>query len=436
MGCLISCIACEAAQCLCCGAAKCCGKLMPSGIAGRVGYTVLFFVVSFIAWILRGWAEPILHELPGPLKICETEKCFGVLAVYRVCFVLAVFHLIHAILFIGCKDKSDMRAGIQDGFWLIKIGLFVAGVIGAFFIPNDFYTIFGWIALIGSLFFVLIQLLMLVDFIHGLAEKWISNYEAEEEESSFWWWVLLGSSILCYAVSIALTIVMYIFFVKDAAGCQLNAAFITMNIVFAIVIGGISMHPKVQEANPRSGLLQAAFITIYVTYLVWSSIMSEPDDFGCNPWATSSSASTVALFVGAAFTIIAVCFSTYSAANGIEGGVAPAAPESQPLITQPKDEENQDSSSTKDEAVEESGPVAYNLSLFHLIFALGALYISMLMSDWFTVDKANEATLDVNTGLAAVWVKIVSSWLAVILYAWTLLGPVIFPDRDWGYSNN
>jgi len=429
MGCLASCIVCEAASCLCCGITRCCGALMPSGLAGRIGYTFLFFVVSFIAWILRGWADDMLHWIPV-LQICDSNKCFGVLAVYRLCFVLAVFHFLHAILFIGCKDKSDFRAGIQDGYWLIKLSIFVAGVIGAFFIPNGFFEVFGWIALIGSLFFILIQLLMLVDFIHSLAEKWIDNYEASADETSFWWWVLLGSSILCYAASTTLSIVMYIFFVKDPSNCQLNAAFITMNIVFAIILGGLSIHPRVQEANPRSGLLQAAFITVYITYLVWSSMMSEPSDFGCNPWATSSSASTVALFVGAAFTIIAVCFSTYSAANGIEGGPAHKE-ESQPLLDQPKDEE----SNSESAPVQESGPVAYNLSLFHLIFALGSLYIGMLMSDWFTIDKQSETLLKVDSGLAAVWVKIVSSWLAVLLYLWTLLGPVLFPDRDWGYNN-
>ncbi len=121
----------------------------------------------------------------------------------------------------------------------------MAGVIGAFFIPNGFFEVFGWIALVGSLFFILIQLLMLVDFVHSWAEKWIANYEASSEESSFWWWVLLGSSIVCYAGSTALTIVMYVFFVQDPSNCQLNAAFITMNIVFAIIIGGLSIHPRV-----------------------------------------------------------------------------------------------------------------------------------------------------------------------------------------------
>jgi hypothetical protein len=82
-------------------------------------------------------------------------------------------------------------------------------VIGAFFIPNPVFEVFGWIALIGSLFFIMVQLLLLVDFAHDWAEKWIQNYENNEEESG-WWWILLGSSVGLYIVSGVLTILMYI----------------------------------------------------------------------------------------------------------------------------------------------------------------------------------------------------------------------------------
>jgi len=59
----------------------------------------------------------------------------------------------------------------------------------------------------------------------------------------------------------------------------------------------------------------------------------------------------------------------------------------------------------------------------------------MLMSDWQTVAATTTsngvAHITVDSGIGAVWVKIVSSWIAVGLYIWTLIGPVLFPDRDW-----
>ncbi len=59
------------------------------------------------------------------------------------------------------------------------------------------------------------------------------------------------------------------------------------------------------------------------------------------------------------------------------------------------------------------------------------MYIGMLMSDWYTVSHNDNNSPRVDTGLGAMWVKICTSWVAFALYAWTLLGPVIFKDRDW-----
>jgi hypothetical protein len=36
-----------------------------------------------------------------------------------------------------------------------------------------------------------------------------------------------------------------------------------------------------------------------------------------------------------------------------------------------------------------------------------------------------------NNNFASLWVKIVSSWICVILYIWTCVAPALFPDRDF-----
>jgi len=58
----------------------------------------------------------------------------------------------------------------------------------------------------------------------------------------------------------------------------------------------------------------------------------------------------------------------------------------------------------------------------------------MLMTDWQTVynpGSSSDAPPVVDSGLAAVWVKVVSSWICLGLYIWTLVAPILFPDRDW-----
>lgn len=47
---------------------------------------------------------------------CTNDKCYGVLAIHRVCFALALFHAILSTSLIGVRDTRDKRAAIQNGY--------------------------------------------------------------------------------------------------------------------------------------------------------------------------------------------------------------------------------------------------------------------------------------------------------------------------------
>jgi len=426
MGCLLSCIACNAASCLCSGVCSCCGKAVPmKWVAGRVLYTIIFFIVSFIGWIFRSWAEKILKWVPVLSKACdESQVCYGALAVYRISFCLALFHLILAVMMIGANKKGDCRVQLQDGFWGIKVILLLGSCVGVFFIPNVFFEYYGWVALAASGLFILVQLILLVDFAHSWAENWIEKQEASEDEDTRWWWLMLIATIVLFVAAVGLTLVMYIIF----SGCGSNVAFVTVNLLICIFISALSILPQVQEASPSSGLLQPALITCYCTYLIFSAIQSE--DSECNPWKAATSASNTSLLIGALFTICAVCYATFRASSTI------GAVEEKESLIQDTESGGETSSKTeeKDDGVDPDEPTPYNYSRFHIVYALGAMYIAMLMTDWQTVYDPGQGTNtipNVDSGLAAVWVKVVSSWICVGLYLWTLVGPILFPDRDW-----
>lgn len=77
---------------------------------------------------------------------------------------------------IGAKSSRDARAGIQNGFWGIKYLLVIGITVGAFFIPNNgFGTFWMWIGLLGGIAFILVQLVLLVDFAHSWAEAWVGK---------------------------------------------------------------------------------------------------------------------------------------------------------------------------------------------------------------------------------------------------------------------
>jgi hypothetical protein len=391
-----------------------------------------------IAWIFRGYAEEMLKWVPVLNDVRETgcEKegiciVFGVLAVLRVSFAMAVFHLFHALLMIGANRTNDCRISLNEGWWPIKVLLLFGLVVVSFFIPNGFFEVYGWIALIGSAFFVCIQLIYLVDFAHSVAEYFIGKMRNHDEEGmrNPFFWLLLGGSIVLYLFAAGITVMEYAVFAKDAADCQMNVWFITINVMACFVISVMSIHPKIQEMNEDSSILQASVVSAYCSYLILSSMLSEPEDYSdgkCNPWSTSNSASQSTIALGAVFTIVVVVYSTFQAAHKVGKD---ANGEQRPLMAAGEDKDEEDEDASK--VVEETEAPPYNITILHLFFMLASMYIGMLLSDWSIVDVQGASYAAVDTGYAAVWVKAVSSWVCIGLYTWSLVAPVLFPDRDF-----
>ena len=114
------------------------------------------------------------------MKVKLQVKCedfVGYLAVYRIGFIVTLFFLLMSLLMIGVKSSRDPRAPIQNGFWGIKFLILLGGIIGAFFIPHgSFGPTWMYFGLIGGFLFILVQLVLIVDFAHTWAETWQENY--------------------------------------------------------------------------------------------------------------------------------------------------------------------------------------------------------------------------------------------------------------------
>ena len=82
-----------------------------------------------------------------------------------------------AVLTIGASSSKDPRAPVQNGFWAIKYMIVIGITIGALFIPaGSFGTAWMWIGLIGGLMFILVQLVLLIDFAHNWSDAWLGNF--------------------------------------------------------------------------------------------------------------------------------------------------------------------------------------------------------------------------------------------------------------------
>lgn len=210
----------------------------------------------------------------------DCSNAVGYLAVYRVCFALLVFFLAMAAMMVGVRSSRDTRAPIQNGFWGLKFIVIIAIAIGAFFIQNGaFGTWMMWIGMIGGFAFILIQLVLLIDFAHNWADIWVGNYE--ETQSRGWFIALMSATALQYIFSLV-GIIFLFYYYTQSDDCALNKFFITFNMILCAIVSVLSITPRVQEAQPRSGLLQSAMVTLYVIYLTWSAVANNPDG-NCNP---------------------------------------------------------------------------------------------------------------------------------------------------------
>jgi len=320
---------------------------------------------------------------------------------------------------IGVKGDG-FRLSFENGWWLLKLILYAGLLVIAFVIPNNFYLVFGRIESVLAGFFILIQLFLLVDWAYTLSNTLVGRVEDNNDKK--WLVLLFLIAGALYATALGMVITMYIFF-TPGEGCGLNIFFITAALLCSIAFSILSISAKVQEANPRTGLLQSAMVTLYTIYLVFSAILSEsPETMPCNPWATtegSSGGQTWSLILGGLLTILAVCYSTFRASSSYKSLVG----ETTPIVN----EESQNELEHEDEVHE----TTYNHSFFHLAFALGACYIAMLLTNWQTLKQNETQDIVVDQGEASMWIKIVSSWLTTLLYTWSLLAPVLFPNREW-----
>lgn len=429
----------------CCGSAACslCCAACPScrnSTSTRIMYAIMLLLATVTGCVMLA---PGLQDTLKKVPFCkgdgnwdwqaDCEAAVGYLAVYRICFALCCFFVLFAVMMINVKSSRDPRAGIQNGFWGIKYLLLIGGIVGAFFIPEgSFGTTWMWFGMIGGLAFILIQMILIVDFAHSWAESWVGKYE--ETESKGWYCALLFCTLLNYCLTITGVVLLYIYFTKPG-DCATSKTFISVNLILCVVVSIMSILPSIQEVQPKSGLLQSSIVSLYVTYLTWSSVANNPDK-SCNPgffaFSPSNHENRVTFdtqsIVGLVIWILCILYSSIrTASSSNKMGLSEKVLVKDTGAETPGRDVESDHGETKVWDNEED-QVAYSWSFFHIMFALATLYIMMTLTNWFHPNSSLE-TLNANT--ASMWVKMISAWICIFLYGWTLVAPMVFPNREF-----
>lgn len=376
---------------------------------------------------------------------------------------MGLFHFALGAMLLGVNSTRNGRASIQNGYWGPKIIAWLGLIVLSFFIPEGFFVFWGnRVATVGAGLFLFLGLILLVDLAHSWAETCLRK--VEETDSNGWRVVLVGSTLGMFVISIALTVIMYIFF--GGSDCSMNISAITINLLLAILVSAISIHPAIQEANAQAGLAQSAMVAVYCTYLTMSAVAMEPDDKHCNPLIRARGTRTASIVFGAILTILTIAYTTTRAAtqgfamgsSGASGGggyeaVGTGADSEHGLVTQEpsrsamraevlrravaegslpasalldddSDDDSDDGHAGGGGRDDERGAVQYNYTLFHFIFMLATAWVATLLTMSLEPDKEGDFT-PVGRTYGASWIKIVSAWVCYGLYGWSLIAPVV-----------
>merc|ERR1719273_1361322 len=383
----------------------------------------------------------------------KCDDFVGYLAVYRICFIATLFFLLMSLLMIGVRNSRDPRAPIQNGFWGIKFIVLLGGVIGAFFIPHGrFGPTWMYFGLIGGFLFILVQLVLIVDFAHTWAETWQENYRSSSDQN--WFWALLSATVFFYILCIVAVGLCFGYYTGLHTGdCRLHEFFISFNMILCLIISVTSVLPIIQEHQPNSGLLQASFVSLYILYLTWSAMSNQPDK-NCKPdlsgffgggnktFMVSDSEDVKAVhipdprpsmdtasIIGLIIWFICVLYSSIRSSSNAQA--ARLTMSDRVTLTEAEMTETGGSPANQDGSHDdEREGVTYNWSLFHIMFGLSTLYVMMTLTNWYS-PGAEKGIESISSNMAAVWVKAISAWLCFGIYMWTLIAPVVLPDRDF-----
>lgn len=414
-----------AASCLasCCATCACeACKSVAGGISrrsARIAYCGLFALSLVVAWIFREIAPPLMAKIPWINYFAHTPSTewFQTDAVLRVSLGTFLFFTVFALLMIGVKDQRDARDSWHHGGWMAKIMTWCTLVVLMFFVPNGLIGIYETLSKFGSGLFLLIQVVLLLDFTHTWNNAWVSKDE------QFWYIALLVVSLVCYIATFSFSGLLFHWFSPSSHECNLNTFFIVVTLSLAFVFAVVALHPKV-----NGSLLPASVISAYCTYLCYSGLSSEPRDYECNGLHGHVKAvSTSTLLLGMLTTVLSVVYSAVRAGSStalLSPPSSPRAGSGKPLLSFDEIEEGH-----KNTQKDEERPVTYSYSFFHVIFALATMYSAMLLTGWTSSTTDGEKLIGV--GWYTVWVRICTEWITAALYIWSLVAPLLFPDREF-----
>ncbi|CAN0319945.1 unnamed protein product [Pylaiella littoralis] len=376
------------------------------------------------------------------------DVCIGNTAVYRVSFTGTVFFAVMAL----CACCSPQ---FNYGFWGFKSFLWAAILIATLFITNDVFDTTGyvWPARIGAFIFTIMQQIVLIDLAYsrindGLVAK-ANQHGEDSEEGKPYLYVLLAASGVLYAGSLSAIGAMFHYF----RGCAANELVMSLTLILAVAVTGL------QLIGGEGNLLVSAFVTAYATFLCFSAVSKTPTA-DCNPFVGEGNVGV--LLIGIGLTVLSLFWVTLNAARTVtallggeasevqeepgpvqasgagEGGLESGGGEkTKPFVQSTVTVQDEDvGSSAPPRPAASAAPAGTPQSdgglgwRFNVVMVLISMFYGMMLTNWGDINTDGESS-DPKNGWTAMWLTTTGQWVCFIIYAWTLVAPLVFPDRDF-----
>lgn len=374
---------------------------------------------------------------PYGVIICCSNECGGVFAVYRFSFSLCLFF---AFLALCTAGTSRFGSRMHRGFWFLKVFILLGLLLSTLAVDNHAMAAYRDFARVASCAFLVVQILLLIDFGYRCNEWLVELDERSDNESAvcnYKMAILLGAFLL-YAAAITLWVLESNFFGKlqslpdgtpppHGASCGPQQAVISLTIIVTLALSIISC----TKIAPHGTLLTSAVVTSYASYLCYSALASHPDQ-SCNPFADRVNGSPSDLFVGFLVFAVSMASTAWSLTGSKEAIIGKTSPNdlTASLETGGSSSPENDHKAGAVADDEDVGPESW--WYYHLMMVVCTFYMAMLLTDWSTQSET-EVEGSHSVSLTSFWVKIAAQWLCLLMYGWTLLAPYLLRDiRDFG----
>ena len=330
----------------------------------------------------------------------------------------------------------------------MKVLMWLGFNVLPFFFGNGVVTVYAAVSNVVSPLFLAIQTLIIID----LTQEWNDRWVVEGDSDERYLYALLIGTIGSYGLTIALFAMSYVWFTPSsldassgvAVDCSFNWSMITVGVLICVVVSMFTLHPRVKEANPRASVFVASSMALYVAYLSFSALQSEPREYECNSLGKRmSAASSTTMAMGMVITLASTVWAAFRAGSNTHTFeyLEDVDREGMGYERSNDGRDGRDGRDPRRGVAQEPGmdrggrgaggdadrePVSYSYTQFYVIFALASMYVGMLMTGWGD-GKMQKDMIDI--GWPSVYVKLACSWLSACVYVWTLCAPMILTDR-------